>query len=400
MHSFIADRGFQRCKQSQNHFSLHCPVSKGSDDEQMTQEQADASRLVTRVRHTVERNFGRLKAAFRFLDARIDHKYVANNALSKIYRIIASISNAFFEKLAYDSIDDELDLQTIQNRNVNAKIKFTQLLQKNDYSTGWKSVNFQQLCNQKLIKEFSLKDIRQFECGIWGLELSKSYLNNANSFTCYTHKSLPSVIKVRGIQSKHKNQSRTVFFNFNTHLPTPKYLKNKNCAIKWVDLGYHGIDHQNILTGNLGNCHTYCTCIQGNRTIGSCAHVAAGLVFFAIQFTNCDIKALTENTQTQNNTLIAIQDVSTNKKKRSLDSNKNNNKKKKRKTNTQNKTKPPQKPNPNTSNTNEQSKSQKNNNSKNNNMQLNCNDFANHYKSNHYLLLENNTATKCQKMQQ
>ena len=102
----------------------------------MTQEQADASRIVTRVRHTVERNFGRLKASFRILDGRINHKYVENKILSQIYRIIASISNAFFVKLSYDSSNDALDLRTIQNRNIKAKKEFTQLIQRNEYKTG------------------------------------------------------------------------------------------------------------------------------------------------------------------------------------------------------------------------------------------------------------------------
>ena len=395
---FIADRGFQRCKQSTDYFKLHCPVSKNSEDEQLTQEQADASRLVTRVRHTVERNFGRLKAAFRFLDSRIDYKYVVNNDLHKIYRIIASISNAFFQKLAYDAPNDELDLQTIQNRNINSKNQFTQLFQNDDYNSGWKSRSFKQLCNQTLIKEFSLKDIRQFECGVWGLELSKQYLNNATNFKCYVHSQLPSVIKVRGIQSKHKNQSRTVFYNFNTQLQTPKYLKNKNCTIEWVDLGYNGINHQNILTGNLGHCYTYCTCIQGNRTIGSCAHVTAGLVFFAIQFTNSDIKTLTQNSQTQNDILTSIHDITKNKKKRNLEletTEQNNNPKKKQKTNTKNNKKQSQNPKPKTPKTNNKSNSQQNNNTTKNKKQPNYNDIATFYKSNHYILLENKTAKKC-----
>ena len=292
----------------------------------MTADEADISRMVTRVRHIVERNFGRLKKTFRILDGRVDHKYLAKNSLNKMYRIIASISNAFFSKLSEDSVNDLLDLQTIQNRDVDGKKQFVNAIQTNSYNTGWKKASFEKLVESNLVPEFSLKDIRQFQCGTWGLELSKPYLNNCNDFTFYTHKKHANAIKIKGIKSKHKNQSRTVHLSFNTHKTIPSYLMNANCTIEWDDLGYK-IENPKIndLTGNLGNLYSFCSCIQGKRTVGGCAHIIAVLTQFALKFLDCNIQKVTENSEIQNNILQSVTDITPNPKKRKLNNSQTNN---------------------------------------------------------------------------
>ena len=111
----LLDRGFIRCKDT---LRFHTPRSIKKGSNQLSTEDANVTRVVTRCRNVVERLFGRLKQ-WRILDHTLHISYVP--ILGALIRILASILNRYFTPLFEDtdeaSRDADMFLEKMKKNN-------------------------------------------------------------------------------------------------------------------------------------------------------------------------------------------------------------------------------------------------------------------------------------------
>ena len=90
---FLADRGFLNINKTEGMFKLKCPIGLSPNKKQLSTEEANNSRLVTRFRNVVERVFGRLKSRWKIIDDVIPSGLWPK--FHQLLRLLAAIENAF-----------------------------------------------------------------------------------------------------------------------------------------------------------------------------------------------------------------------------------------------------------------------------------------------------------------
>lgn len=242
---FIVDRGFRDSLELLEDLGIKaempCFMKKGQ--KQMATEDANASRLVTKVRWVVESANARIKR-WKYMD----HVLPTNQIpfIGDHIRIICAICNKYFPPLSTEQEDD----QSLAAKMIYLSKQINSLKQK---------IEDQKLETQRIIwkqpdddsfKDFPRldeTDLRNITCGSYQLKLCASYMQEHIAGNCeiQIHKENEKLIRV-------KLQSR--------HISSKKY-------ILWIE---H--DCSNVLAW-------YCKCRAGARVVGVCAHIAAALWF-------------------------------------------------------------------------------------------------------------------------
>lgn len=248
---FLADRGFIKCESSKDYYKLWFPGVISRGNRRPTWKEANASRLVTKIRNVVERAFGRLKQ-WKFLFGMIDSAYLKSNALKDIPRIIAAIQNKWSPPLF--STHSDVDLEMVQYRK-NMPNWLDSELTKINKRTGPKPkwVGIKDISGWMRTRNitYSQNDIRRFACGPYAMSLAQRYISHSSSFKFYCSTTMEkqmkksNLLKVRGTKSRYRSARSYVI-----HLH---------------------------LTNDINDLMVVCSCKSGLRTIGGCAHVIAVL---------------------------------------------------------------------------------------------------------------------------
>ncbi|CAF1108216.1 unnamed protein product [Rotaria sordida] len=164
---FLGDRGFRDVDDER--FTVRIPFSLNKNQVQLSTENANATRKITKLRNCIERGFARLKQ-WKIINATIDTNLISK--LGSLLRILGAIDNKYFEPLKqFDEIID-------------------------------------------LIPKLTLNTIRNYGLGEYALKLAIPYLQHASSLSIKTHKSkqYSSVIKIEDLNSycSCKSGARTV----------------------------------------------------------------------------------------------------------------------------------------------------------------------------------------------
>ena len=108
---FLADRGFLHIEEEDGIFKLQCPVGLSPNKKQLSTDEANHSRLITRFRNVVERAFGRFKARWKIIE------YVISSGLwpkmHDLIRLLAATDNAFLQPIWTDQESDKDDIESI-----------------------------------------------------------------------------------------------------------------------------------------------------------------------------------------------------------------------------------------------------------------------------------------------
>lgn len=251
---FIVDRGFRDSVEMVESlgFRAEMPEYLKKGQKQHTTEEANHSRLVTKVRWVVESANGRIKK-WKALD-----QVMPNSQLYCVgdhVQIVCAMCNKYRPVFAACSLDDD-ELA----KKLKALVQKSNTLQKKveeKLSTRraiWKAMDDDALEDFPKLSEDHLRDIT---LGVYQLKQAKSYtqehLSEDGKYEFSIHKEDDSLIRVR-IQSRHTT-SKTYFL--------------------WIS--YQPGTGADSITG------WYCLCKAGSRTVGCCAHIASVLWYLGYQ---------------------------------------------------------------------------------------------------------------------
>uniref|UniRef100_T1KG68 DDE Tnp4 domain-containing protein n=1 Tax=Tetranychus urticae TaxID=32264 RepID=T1KG68_TETUR len=258
---FVLDRGFRyvSAKLECSGYKVFMPALKAKKQKQFTTEQANDSRIVTKVRYAVEDVNGRVKSTYRqftnvWQNKALDHAF-------DDFKIACALLNKFGSRLESDKeIDFDL-VAEMKSRNVKENPMSSILSRFKRYTAdGRQWIN---LDAESLLPSFPVLTYTQlmhFTLGSYQLHQALGYYaehsSPEGSFYLQVYKDIlrvdlsgtgiriqdPDLIRVR-LQSRHSNATK--------YLAYVLYDKSEPT-----------------------NIHYICQCASGTRTIGCCAHIA------------------------------------------------------------------------------------------------------------------------------
>lgn len=255
----VVDRGFRDAmeflKESGLRVEMPSYLQKGA--KQHTTEEANLSRLVTKVRWVVESANGRIKQ-WRLLD-----KVVPNTLVPQIgdfIRIICAMCNKFRPPLAsMEPESEELAIQMLERVTLPNAVK--ELVEEHNLlkrRTPYQKVN----SADEILSDFpriSMEDLRSITMGVYQIKqcisYSKEHVDDEGIYDLMICKDIPNLLQVK-IQSRHsKNSQHTLWIKYSLE------DTSTHCSVSgW-----------------------YCTCKVGARVVGCCAHVASVLWYIGYQ---------------------------------------------------------------------------------------------------------------------
>ncbi|XP_055997806.1 uncharacterized protein LOC125683246 [Ostrea edulis] len=244
---FIVDRGFRDALPLLADLGIQaempCFLEKGQ--RQMSTDDANISRLVTKVRWVVESSNARIKR-WRYLDKTLPTNQIP--FIGDYVKIVCALSNRFSPPLNKSTEEDEAEAVKMlylskQVNNLKQTVEENCL---NRRSIQWQAVHECDIQNFPTLDEEQLRDLT---CGTYQLKLSRSYIQEHIEGECdiFFHKDNERLLKVK-IQSRHTS-SKQYFV----------WIEYSECTVNaW-----------------------YCTCRAGARVVGRCSHIAAIIWYLA-----------------------------------------------------------------------------------------------------------------------
>lgn len=251
---FVVDRGFRDVKNllEQEGFVVLMPALKGKRN-QLTTEESNESRFVTKIRWVVEAVHGILKQKNKLLDRKLDNKLLPKVGL--LCRIACFLQNQFGQRLESDKGMTEEVVKFMQERRLKTNSLSEEILQ-NKWSR--RKVPFAELTSEDILDfpEMTEDDLKMLLTGSYQLSQAVSYLaeimDNQGHLKVQYLKESPNIIKLQ-VRSRHISS------------------KTYRCYIDYApnNVGYDGISRY------------FCECANGSRTIGCCSHVAAIIYYLS-----------------------------------------------------------------------------------------------------------------------
>ncbi|XP_048750412.2 uncharacterized protein LOC125662290 [Ostrea edulis] len=237
---FVVDRGFRDALTVLEDFGIKAfmPHLLAKGEKQMPALEANASRLVTKIRWVVEAANSRIKR-WKYLG----HTLPTNQVpfIGDYVRIVCAISNEYLAPLSTGNADDDEALATKMQylaKRVNSLQTFVEENALDRRSSNWEvapdSLNFPKLDEEEL---------RNLTCDVYQVRLCPSYMQEyiEGDADILVHKEHPGLIRV-------KLQRR--------HVTSKKYLL-------WIQYSESTVSAW------------YCKCSAGARVVGVCSHIAS-----------------------------------------------------------------------------------------------------------------------------
>ncbi|XP_060073207.1 uncharacterized protein LOC132553020 [Ylistrum balloti] len=251
---FIVDRGFRDAVRflEDRGFDVKMPFYLQKGCKQHSTEEANLSRLVTKVRWVVESVNGRIKQ-WKLFD-----KVVPNTLIPSIgdfVRIICALINRFKEPLVKTDATSEAHCRAMlakskEPNTVKAFLESNNLLNKR---TVYQKLEAEDLMD---FPKLSMDDLRNITMGVYQLKQAPSYKKehcvDDGLYELLVFSENPNLIKLK-IQSRHCNS---------------------RAHSLWIE--YDSLSDDPIKGW-------YCTCKVGSRVVGCCAHIASALWFLGYE---------------------------------------------------------------------------------------------------------------------
>jgi hypothetical protein len=271
MNTIVLDRGFRNVieeLEKLDNVQAKMPSCNAKGNKQQSVYDANQSRLVTKVRWTVEAYHGRLKK-WKFFYNRQPTAHI--QSLNQFLRVTTAALNALRPVLYDTTTDYEYHISVAREMLKKSEEKTNPVSERVAKGTlssrgGWK-VQLDQVDDGAgdefpMDKEGTLPDFpvlnedeitEKITCGNYQIKQAKHYadehLEENGGFTYFVHKSAPDLIRLR-LQSRHKNAKQYyVWVQYDPKTP--------------------------INSGSITGWH--CQCKAGARTVGCCAHVATAI---------------------------------------------------------------------------------------------------------------------------
>lgn len=243
---FIVDRGFRDAKTflERKGFKVRMPELKPKSQNQLTTDQANKSRFVTKIRYMVEIVNGKLKQ-FRSLDRVRQNSTL--NSLEADFKIAASLINEFFKPPNTDS--DETFIAQLMKSRLNKENTLQKLVE--EMNLNRKTAEFQKISTNQLddFPKLEMCDLKYITLGSYQLKQALGYyaemIGKQGDFIIEKHKNINGLIRSK-LQSRHCNRE-----TYQTYIQYEPNSDGRESIIGYT-----------------------CGCKNGLRTVGMCSHVA------------------------------------------------------------------------------------------------------------------------------
>ncbi|XP_061168242.1 uncharacterized protein LOC133177166 [Saccostrea echinata] len=240
---FIVDRGFRDALPLLADLGIQAemPFFLEAGQKQMSTEDANMSRLVTKVRWVVESSNARIKR-WRYLDRTLPTHQIP--FIGDYIRIVCAVSNRFSHPLSSSSSREEDDAEAAKmlhlSKQVNHLKAFIEEKGLQRKTAVWKPTSEVDLDSFPI---FDVEELRNLTCGTYQLKLSSSYMQEHmdGESDIYFHEEDNTLLRAK-IQSRHTSSK--------------KYQL-------WIRYSESTVESW------------YCTCRTGAQVVGMCSHIAA-----------------------------------------------------------------------------------------------------------------------------
>ena len=252
--ALVVDRGFRDAVDFMKSmsFQVFMPAMKGKR-KQIPCDEANTSRLVTKVRWIVETVHGRVAQRYKLLHNAVDNKMLPK--VRSLCRIIGYLENRFCNRSWGDDAMTTEILDYMESR-LHVRNTLGELVERERWlrrSTLLQTVSATDLIDFPILTE---QQLLVFASGTYQIKLAISYLAEAmdddDNISMSFVKETPTIVRL-DIRSRHINRK--------TYRVFIEYEPSRN--------GIEGIRGY------------WCECPNGNRTVGSCSHVAAAVSYLS-----------------------------------------------------------------------------------------------------------------------
>lgn len=257
---------------------------------QLTTEEANESRLITKTRWLVEARNGHIKSKFKLLLHRIDTVHLKN--LGDFYRIAGALINKYHALLYMEGVNRETAEWMRERANMPNVVQA--LFDLEPIALNSRSCHIWLTLTSQHVQDFprlTMDDLKRITVGVYQIGLAPGYIQDK-------------------IQRQDEDEFQIEMRSNQTHQPETGFLRVRtfsrfrNSTKYYVWIAYRSTsepqeedEEDGVIFGY------YCTCISGARTLGTCAHVACILWFLGYA-------RHTENVHFPSTTLLrAIQDA-------------------------------------------------------------------------------------------
>lgn len=250
----VVDRGFRDVivYLEELGFKVLMPALKGKRN-QLTTDESNESRFVTKIRWVVEAVHGDIKQKFRILDHKLDNKLLPKTGV--FCRIACFLHNEFGKRL-----DSDLDLSEKIIAAMNSKKYQDNTLASEVETNRWarRKIPFATITSDILtdFPELTEQELKILFTGSYQMSQAVSYLaeimDENGTIILYYLKITPNIIKFK-VRSRHINS------------------KTYHCFVEYQS-------DKNDISGITRYC---CDCANGRRTVGCCSHIAAIIYYLS-----------------------------------------------------------------------------------------------------------------------
>lgn len=294
----IVDRGFRDCIPDLVNFNFIVKMPTCSDKNQLTTQEANQTRLVTKVRYDVERVNGLMKTVWKIFRETIDIHYIPK--IMTDFEIGAALLNKRIKINDQDNAKqiafargmmDRVNMPNILSQIVNSDKFEKEVISQKKYE---RFVDFES-CPQ-----LQISDLEMISFGPYQIQQSRCYLSN------HLHEENNELI----INSIFRDCINVQCAALKLSKDVDPLLLVLNLKSRFASQRVHRvwaiIDKKAI--GVRSVCGYCCSCFVGNRTVGCCSHVMALLYYIGIvrgdeiREVSARLKNLFEENNWQNNT--------------------------------------------------------------------------------------------------
>lgn len=251
---FILDRGFRDVIDllKNKGFQVLMPALKGKRN-QLTTEESNESRFVTKLRWVVESVHGIIGQKYKLLHHQFDNKML--HVAGDYCRIACFLHNEFGKRLNMGDENENLIIERMQASRYQVNT-LSQLVSSDNLDR--KRIPFRNIASNDLLDfpELTLDELKIFFTGSYQLSQAISYLGEMleddDLINLKFLQDSPNIVRFE-IRSRHIN------------------LKTYKCYVKYNKVS-HGIEAIE------GYC---CSCANGLRTVGCCSHVASTIYYLS-----------------------------------------------------------------------------------------------------------------------
>lgn len=274
----LADRGFRDVRATlendPHNFRVYLPAT--CTNKQLSTEDANSTRFVTKCRWIVEQVFGRLKKKFKFYAG-----HAHNGALKHDYgtlQIAFALLNLFHRPITSDDDDIEVARKMIARRNAPNLLQRlvttmrlpTQrtIFSKLDVSSGHGI--------EQLFPQLTIEQLRNIALGTYQLRNCLSYLAEHEG----THGGL---FEVTTFDPPSRASIATIpYEQYDIEVREPLLIKAKmQSRFRSAATHYQFVLIDQSLDGIEAVNSFYCTCETGARTVGTCSHIMTVIFYLS-----------------------------------------------------------------------------------------------------------------------